>query len=273
MRNKDVFIKVLIVFSLVGLVTSLYLVQSHLSPPSEGSFCDVGETVSCSIVNTSTFSEVLDVPVAIFGAIWFIFLILFLWKELNDKTGVFSLALLAWTSLGLLSVVYLVVAEIILEALCPLCTIVHVIVIISFILSVIMYRKAPKPKSWKKKLMPWIIGIAIINLIPFIIFNLPDKDQANLDNLAKCINEKEINMYGSFRCGSCAKTRKMFGESFQYINEIECHPQGHNSQFELCSEKKIDGTPTFILEPDGEEVKRIVGFHDIEQLKEFSGCE
>ena len=80
-------------------------------------------------------------------------------------------------------------------------------------------------------------------------------------------------MYGSFRCGVCAKTRAMFGDSFQYINEIECHPQGENSQTELCLKKGIEGTPTWILEPDEIELKRQLGFLSIEELKEFSGCE
>ena len=79
-------------------------------------------------------------------------------------------------------------------------------------------------------------------------------------------------MYGSFKCGICAKTRKMFGDSFQYINEIECHPQGENPQTELCVEKGIPGTPTWILEPNGILKKRATGFLSIEDLREFSGC-
>ena len=67
-------------------------------------------------------------------------------------------------------------------------------------------------------------------------------------------------MYSSFRCGFCAKTRKMFGDSFQYINEIECHPQGENAQTDLCLQKGVENTPTWILEPNGEEVKRHTGF-------------
>ena len=80
-------------------------------------------------------------------------------------------------------------------------------------------------------------------------------------------------MYGSFRCGICAKTRNMFGDAFEHINEIECHPQGENSEWELCQEKALTGTPTWILEPNGEELKRKVGFLSIEELREFSECE
>jgi len=110
------------------------------------------------------------------------------------------------------------------------------------------------------------------SLIPLIIFNFPVGEKEDHTELAKCITESGVNMYGSFRCGICAKTRAMFGESFQYINEIECHPQGENPQTELCISKNLQGTPTWILEPNGEEVNRHNGFLSIEELKEFSGC-
>ena len=80
-------------------------------------------------------------------------------------------------------------------------------------------------------------------------------------------------MYGSFKCGICAKTRSMFGDAFENIKEIECHPQGEDSEWELCQEKKISGTPTWILEPEGKEVKRETGFLSAEELKEFAGCQ
>ena len=87
------------------------------------------------------------------------------------------------------------------------------------------------------------------------------------------MTEKGVKMYGSYRCGVCTKTAGMFGDSFQYIDEVECHPQGENPQTELCLEKKLETTPTWMLEKDGEEIKRNGGFMNIEELKVFSGCE
>ena len=118
----------------------------------------------------------------------------------------------------------------------------------------------------------WLALIVILNVIPLIYFNIRASSGENYDELAQCITAKGINMYGSFRCGFCAKQRALFGDSFQYINEIECHPQGKNAQTELCLEKKIEGTPTWILEPNGTEIKRYLGLRSIEELKEFSGC-
>jgi len=115
--------------------------------------------------------------------------------------------------------------------------------------------------------------VVVLVLVALVLFNIPTSQDVDYESLAKCVNDKGVNMYGSFRCGVCAKTRAMFGDAFQYINEIECHPQGENSQTELCLDKEIEGTPTWILEPNGEEEDRRIGFLTAVELAEFAGCE
>jgi len=275
MMKSNTIYKTFIVLSVIGILIALYLLENHYAPPAKGSLCDFNSSVSCSLVNTSIYSEFLNVPVALFGALWFVILIAFSWKGLkNDKT--IPTASLLWSVIGLLSVIYLIIAEIILRSICPFCTVVHIFVLIILVLSIVLY-KSQKKKPTKKELMkaakPWIAMIVILNLIPLILFNIPRGEKVNYDEAAQCITSKGVNMYSSFRCGVCAKTRAMFGDSFQYILEIECHPQGENAQTELCLAKKIEGTPTWILEPDGIEQKRYTGFLSVEELKAFAGCD
>ena len=264
---------IIIALSLLGLLTSLYLVNDHYSHAN--SACDINDVVSCSLVNSSIYSELFGIPVAIFGAIWFVILIGLTLHSL--KNHLILQGLVFWNVLGVLFVLYMIYAEFMLRAICPFCTIVHIVVIINLFLSIFLLKKI-KPKKvtlsqiWKVYKV-WIIMAIILNILPFIILNLPQSEKPNYDSDAKCITEKGVNMYGSFKCGVCAKTRKMFGDSFQYINEIECHPQGEDSQWELCQKIGLKGTPTWILEPDGKEMKRHTGFLDVEELKEFAGCE
>jgi uncharacterized membrane protein len=266
-------LNVIIGLCVVGFFTAIYMLYTHYAPPSEGSFCDFSSAVSCSVVNTSVFSELFSVPVSLFGGLWFIFLGLMSWKA-KKNDGLIPVIVL-WNILGILFVVYLIVAEIILQAICPTCTLVHIITIITLTLSIMMYKQIPakhrKQANIIKVIKPWLVWIVIINLIPLVVLNVGGENEDHTD-LAKCITAKEVNMYGSFRCGVCAKTRAMFGDSFEYINEIECHPQGQNPQTELCISKDLQGTPTWILEPNGKEEKRYTGFLNIEELKEFSGC-
>ncbi len=37
----------------------------------------------------------------------------------------------------------------------------------------------------------------------------------------------------------------MFGDAFKYINYVECHPSGKNSNTQLCDRKGIDSYPTW----------------------------
>src|SRR5690554_5314703 len=63
---------------LIGLATSVYLVKDHFE--AQKSICDLGNHFSCSVVNRSSYSELFNVPVAVFGASWFIALMAFTWK-------------------------------------------------------------------------------------------------------------------------------------------------------------------------------------------------
>ena len=269
-KKKLVILKIVIVLSLLGLLTSLYLVQSHISPPTEGSFCDVSSHVSCSLVNTSVYSKLLNVPVAVFGSIWFIFLGLLAWRSMKKRELV--VGMYWWNILGLLFVVYLIVAEFILKALCPFCTVVHVITIITFALIFVLHR-GQKKKPSLKTFKIWIAWILILNIIPLIFFNVGGGEDIDYSDLTTCMYDEGVRMYGSFKCGICAKQRQLLGDAFEEIKEIECHPQGENPQTQLCLDKGVKGTPTWILEINGEEQKRQEGFMSIEDLKEFSGCE
>lgn len=272
--KKKTILTIFMILSVIGFLTSLYLVKNHYDNPVEGAFCDVSEGVSCSLVNTSIYSELFGAPVALFGALWFVVLFLLSWKAMK-KDGILITAILGWNIFGFLFVIYLIIAEIILQSICPFCTLVHIIVVATLVWSVFLYKKHGEKPSWKKfsqRLKGWFAIILIINIIPLIAFNLPASEKINYDPLTKCMTENGVTMYGSFRCGVCARTRKMFGSSFQYVKEIECHPQGENPQTELCIEKGIEGTPTWVLEQDGEELKRYTGFLSIKELREFSGC-
>ena len=127
----------------------------------------------------------------------------------------------------------------------------------------------------RKVILIIIVVLSVIGLILaiYLLQAHAPADKGDHDELAQCITDSGVNMYSSFRCGVCAKTKSMFGESFEHINEIECHPQGENPQTELCLEKGLEGTPTWILEPNDVEEKRHIGFMSIEELAEFSGCD
>ena len=103
-----------------------------------------------------------------------------------------------------------------------------------------------------------------------------EPSSASLDAFAQCLTDKGVKMYGSYICSGCLAQIKMFGGhegSFRYVDNIECHPRGPNPQTQLCLEKDISKTPTWILEKDDTEIKRLAGLQSFESLAEFSDCQ
>lgn len=58
----------------------------------------------------------------------------------------------------------------------------------------------------------------------------------NLDTFAQCLTEKGAIMYGAKNCPNCLKQKNMFGDSFQYINYVEC-----TQEYERCA--NLRGVP------------------------------
>ena len=257
-------LKAILVLSLLGLIISLYQTYDYYTP-SDGSFCDFSATISCSAVTKSSYARILTTPVAILGVLYFLILAL-LSRKAEPKYFTF---MYLWSLLGTLFIIYLIYAEIQLGALCPLCTLIHLLIITIAILASQLHH-VHKSSFWSIP-KPWFKYISISLLLLLIIFNFI-VPKPNQDALAKCLAEKGVIMYSSYLCSHCQETKDMFGTSMKYINQIECHPTGPGSQTQLCQQKQIEGTPTWTIEQQGQEVKRYKGFLTLEQLREFAGC-
>ncbi len=119
-----------------------------------------------------------------------------------------------------------------------------------------------------------VIGILIVVAIIIILFVIGGSGQSyareDIDVFAQCLTEKGAVMYGAFWCPHCADVKKMFGESFRYVEYVECDPRGDNEQSLLCIEKEIESYATFEFNDDP--TTRIVGEPTFEELAAASGC-
>ena len=92
--------------------------------------------------------------------------------------------------------------------------------------------------------------------------------------LAKCMTQKGWVVYSSFTCSACTAQKKLFGdEAFAQIKLIECNPNAPNTNVELCIEKKIRITPTWVLEKEESELMRVAEYQLLEDLAMHSDCE
>lgn len=273
--SKKIFLRIIFFLCLLGLYMSLLLTKNHYVPPSEGTFCDLGTHVSCSLVNTSIYSELLNIPVAVLGGIWFLLLLLMTWKSAKRDETLPKL-MYWWSIFGFLFIIYMIVAEVILKAVCPLCTVVHVAVAVILYSSLKIYRRQetlPSKEEFLTAVKRWGAVIIILNLAALFYFNLIPTEEIDYDSFVQCLNENGAIMYGSEQCGICLRQKAMFGKAASKVAIVECAPDQPYSQWQLCVDKGIEGTPTWTLEPEGLEIKRHVGFMSVEDLAEFAGCE
>ena len=123
-----------------------------------------------------------------------------------------------------------------------------------------------------------VVGVFFISVCVFAnkahadASRFEDPTQETLVELATCLTKKGWVMYGSFTCSACRAQRKGFGKAFSHVDEVECNPHAPNTEVQRCLKMKIKKTPTWIMEKDGKEVKRIVGYQLIEDLASLTNC-
>src|SRR5687768_9369334 len=135
-------IKVMTAFALLGLGASTYSTWVHYrilnDPTYVESVCDVSATVSCTAAYSSRFGTFVGVPVAIFGTLFFVFVVFLIAWSVRSPVTRDNLAgyIFAASTLGLAAVLYLAYASyFILGVVCVACLTTYVAVIGLFLTS------------------------------------------------------------------------------------------------------------------------------------------
>lgn len=112
-----------------------------------------------------------------------------------------------------------------------------------------------------------IILSIVVLLAGFIVWSFiasTPKSDERIDKFAQCLSQKGVVMYGAYWCSHCQNQKKLFGQSFKYINYVEC-----TKETQKCQEKDIKGYPTWEF-ADGSKVGGEMSF---QALSEKSSCE
>lgn len=134
MKNKSFIL--LLILAILGFFDSSYLTLTHyknIAPP-----CEIAK--GCETVLTSQFSTIAGIPVALVGAIYFLFLI-FVILQSSWLFKYFKL----FAFLGVLASLYFFYTQaFILHAFCQYCLLSEVIILGIFILSFYPFRSSSK---------------------------------------------------------------------------------------------------------------------------------
>lgn len=121
----------------------------------------------------------------------------------------------------------------------------------------------------KNSMLPLIIGIVVIALIVIAVRVYPlvnaatgSSDSSGAEELAKCLTDKGVKMYGAYWCGHCNNQKELFGEAFQYVDYVECEEEQG-----ACVAAGVTGYPTWVINN-----KNYPGEKSFDQLRELAGC-
>lgn len=128
-----------LVLSVIGTMIGAYLVWVHYN--MDALVCGTGE---CEIVQTSSYSTVMDVPIAWLGTAMYLALlaIALLRLRLPDSTLPLGTAALAITAAGTLYSGWLTWVELyVIDAICHWCVASAVITTLLFVIEILIYRQ------------------------------------------------------------------------------------------------------------------------------------
>jgi len=113
-----------------------------------------------------------------------------------------------------------------------------------------------------------IIVLILVVALGFVLLvsyapKSPTAKAGTLDEFAQCVASKGLSMYGAYWCPHCQNEKAAFGDSFKYINYVEC-----TVKTDECTAKGVEQFPTWIF-ADG---TKFVGEQGLSGLAKDTGC-
>jgi hypothetical protein len=109
-----------------------------------------------------------------------------------------------------------------------------------------------------------ILSIVCLSLIVLIVgcSNGTNTSSGDYDQFAQCLTEKDAVMYGTEWCSHCKNQKAIFGDSFQYVNYVDCDKSSNE-----CVNAGVQGYPTWSI--DG---NNYPGEQSLNKLSSLTGC-
>lgn len=108
-----------------------------------------------------------------------------------------------------------------------------------------------------------IIVIVIASIYGYQYLNKDNNSSGQHDAFAEYLTEQGAIMYGTEWCSHCKNQKALFGDSFRYINYVDC-----DINREVCVDAGVQGFPTW--EINGELYS---GEQSLERLSQLTGYE
>lgn len=253
-----------VVLAGAGMLITGYLTGVAMTGTG-AAFC--GEGSGCDIVQSSRWSTLLGMPIALWGFA--------LYLVIAAAASTMPPRLKRWQRLSFLALVgvavsaYLTVVGIVyLDAVCLWCL--ASFAVITAIFAVILLRRPDKAPG-----VPWttwsansLLTAAIVVGVLFVWQNdLLRPENPRLKALAEHLDASGAKFYGAFWCPACQEQKRRFGSSADRLPYVECTPDGRGGGLaEACASRDISRYPTWIIGGS-----RLQGVVEPEELARESG--
>jgi uncharacterized membrane protein len=273
----------------IGAAVTGYLTISKLT--NTATECKISD---CNIVLNGPYATVFGQPLALFGFLAYVSMIVFaiapllvnaqqnraLRTKLEDWTGLLLFA--GGTAMMVFSgyLMYLIAFEI--KAACVYC-------IASAILSASLFGLALSGREWPDLGKPLFTGLIVALLVLLstlgIYANINSPASADSDKpswqgppittasgpaeiaLAKHLTQAGAKFYGAFWCPHCHDQKLLFGkEAISSVPYVECSNPERTATMPVCTENKIQSFPTWIIKD-----QTLSGTQSLEKLAQVSG--
>ena len=285
-RRKEIDLRwpkiVMAVLSTIGLVNTGSITLDEFGLFDSSSFCIAKN--GCAIVLGSPWGTLLqinglDIPLSLAGLITYAFLLtlclILTLKVISSKQKLnrfiwWLIFLISCASAAFSSILIIDVMILKIKVICTFCIISAILSFSIFILSIIgakfenrgtmLYRGFIVAFSviiggliWSNQANPSYSNELkqidrIENIIPQPITTKSSKSKIEF---AKFLTKNNVVMYSAWWCSHCNDQKNLFGkEAVKELTIIECAKDGENSQYKLCEEKGIKGTPSWEIDKE-----------------------
>lgn len=212
-----------------------------------------GPDSSCDLVQSSRWSTLLGLPLALWGLITYAVLAGLIWRMRARRSAWTQVTFVACIAVGI-SIYLTAVSVFVIEAVCVYCL--ASLVIFLAILALLLSRRPAQLSGfqWRSYAPATLLSAALAVLALHLhwsgVFDpSAGPERPYLKALAMHLEEKGARFYGAYWCPHCQEQKELFGASADRLPYVECTPQGRNGPVNVaCVTRDIADYPTWIID-------------------------
>lgn len=248
---------------LTAYLTGVWLSGAELAACSEGSSCD--------LVQSSRWSTLLGLPMALWGMLTYIAIGFFVWRSKKQAQMWTTALYIAVAGVGI-SAYLQAISVFELDAVCMYCVASAILMtVICAVLAVFRPRNLREFRWAAFGPSSTLLAVAIV-IVMHLHFSgafspTSGPEKGYLKALAVHLDESGAKFYGASWCPHCQEQKWMFEASVKRLPYVECSPNGRGTPISsACQSAGVQQYPTWVIGG-----QRFTGILAPERLAELSG--